>query len=102
LKRWIGFTAVVIVLLFILLNRHGLLNLYQLRMEQKRMDVEIVMLRDQASQLRGEVASLENDLVYIERLAREKYRMVKRGEKIFRVVPQNPPTDSDAGDTTTK
>lgn len=66
------------------------------------MDVEIVMLRDRAGQLRGEIASLENDLEYIERLAREKYRMVKRGEKIFRVVPQDPPTDRDAGDSAPK
>jgi cell division protein FtsB len=102
MKRWISFVTIVIILLFILLNRHGLLHLYRLRMEQKHMEVEIVMLRDRTSQLHSEVTKLENDLEYIERLAREKYRMVKRGEKVFRVVPQNPPTDQDAGDTTTQ
>lgn len=66
------------------------------------MEAEIVMIRDRAIQLRDEVSKLENDLEYIERLAREKYRMVKRGEKIFRVVPKDPPTDHDAGDTSTK
>ena len=28
---------------------------------------------------------IENDLNYIEKLAREKYKMVKPGEKIFKV-----------------
>ena len=29
---------------------------------------------------------VENDLGYIEKIAREKYKMVKPGEKIFKVV----------------
>ena len=29
---------------------------------------------------------LENDLDYIEKLAREKYRMAKPGEKVFKVI----------------
>ena len=37
-----------------------------------------------------EVASLENDMAYIERLARERYRMVRRGEQLFRVMPERP------------
>ena len=31
---------------------------------------------------------IENDLEYIEKIAREKYKMVKPGEKIFKVVDQ--------------
>tara|TARA_B100000700_G_scaffold330500_1_gene457050 strand:- start:10152 stop:10271 length:120 start_codon:yes stop_codon:yes gene_type:complete len=32
---------------------------------------------------------LENDLEYIEQLARERHRMAKPGEKVFRVVEQD-------------
>ena len=94
-KRWIGVLVVAVTLLFIILNRHGLLRLYQLRAEQERLEAEITMLQEQAAELRQEMGSLENDLAYIERLAREKYRMVKRGEKVFRVMQnrQRPPRD---------
>jgi len=32
---------------------------------------------------------LENDLKYIEKLAREKYRMAKPGEKVFKVITKD-------------
>jgi len=86
-RRWLGVLVVLVVLLFIIFNRHGLLRQYRLRSEQKRLDAEIALLQERATELRQEMASLESDLMYIERLVREKYRMVKRGEKVFRVVP---------------
>ena len=36
--------------------------------------------------LKTEKIKIENDLSYIEKIAREKYKMVKPGEKIFKVV----------------
>lgn len=86
-KRWVGVLMVLVVLLFLIFSRHGLLHLYRLQSEQRRIEVEIASLQERAAELRQEVASLESDLTYIERLAREKYRMVKRGEKVFRVMP---------------
>ena len=32
---------------------------------------------------------LENDLKYIEKLAREKYKMAKPGEKVFKVIDKD-------------
>jgi len=86
-KRWVGVLMVLVVLLFLIFNRHGLLHLSRLQSEQKRIEVEIASLQERAAELGQEVASLESDLTYIERLAREKYRMVKHGEKVFRVMP---------------
>ena len=31
---------------------------------------------------------LENNLDYIEKLARERFRMAKEGEKVFKVLPK--------------
>ena len=36
---------------------------------------------------------LENDIDYIEKLAREKYRMAKPGEKVFKVIDSNKKTN---------
>ncbi|UCH10353.1 MAG: septum formation initiator family protein [Fidelibacterota bacterium] len=98
LKRWATAAIILFVLLFISLNQHGLLRLHRVRTEQKRLEVEITLLQERAVGLRQEMASLEQDMVYIERLAREKYRMVKRGEKVFRVV--NTPSNADRNEGT--
>ena len=87
IQRWMGIMVVGVVLLFILINRHGLAPLYRLQQDNERLNREIAALRARADSLRTEQASLESDMLYIERLARGKYRMVKRGEKVFRVLP---------------
>lgn len=43
-------------------------------------------LRAEQEELIGEEDKLENDLEYIERLARERHRMAKPGEKVFKVM----------------
>jgi len=83
----LGVLVVLVVLLFLIFNRHGLIRQYRLRSEQKRLDAEIALLQERATELRQEMASLESDLMYIERLVREKYRLVQRGEQVVRVVP---------------
>ena len=47
---------------------------------------KIVNLRAERETLKTEKNKIENDLKYIEKIAREKYKMVKPGEKIFKVV----------------
>ena len=97
LKRWTTICIALFVLLFISLNQHGLLRLYRLRAEQKHLEEEIALLQERAAELRQEMVSLEHDMVYIERLAREKYRMVKRGEKVFRVITNPSNADRNEG-----
>ncbi|MEE9466480.1 MAG: septum formation initiator family protein [Candidatus Neomarinimicrobiota bacterium] len=88
-KRWLGIVVVVVILFFIAVNQHGLFRLWRLQTEHEQLQAEIVLLRERAQQLRQGQAQLENDMRYIEKLAREKYRMVKRGEKVFRVIPSS-------------
>ncbi|UCD37922.1 MAG: septum formation initiator family protein [Fidelibacterota bacterium] len=97
-KRWIGMVVVIVILMFIVFNRHGMLHLYRLRAEQEHLEAEIAILQERAAELRREVASLQSDMSYIERLAREKYRMVKRGEKVFRVIQSSPEPGRDEGE----
>ena len=48
----------------------------------------IVQLREEKKRLESEKTRLETDYEYIEQLARERYRMAKPGEKVFKVVPK--------------
>lgn len=80
----IGF-ALVSIFIF---GDHGLFQLYKLEKEKKEIKEYISNLRKKREERHIEKKRLENDLDYIEKLAREKYLMSKPGEKVFRVVPK--------------
>ena len=65
---------------------HGLLQLYKLKKEKTKIQNHIIDLREEKEELVLEIHRLENDLDYIEKIAREKYRMAKPGEKVFKVI----------------
>jgi len=75
--------SLVIVFIF---GDHGLLKLYKIKTERKIIQKKIAVLRENREKLKEEKNKIENDLSYIEKIAREKYKMVKPGEKIFKVV----------------
>ena len=79
--------AITLSIVFIF-GDHGLLQLYKLKKERSEIQKHISKLRENREQLISEKNRLENDLEYIEKLAREKYRMAKPGEKVFKVIPK--------------
>ena len=64
----------------------GLLKWYSLRKERIRIQYEIDELIQQESHLTEEIFKITSDDIYLEKIAREKFQMVKPGEKVFRVV----------------
>ena len=64
----------------------GLLKWYSLRKERIRIQYEIDELIQREAQLTEEISKIKSDDTYLEKIAREKFQMVKPGEKIFRVV----------------
>jgi len=64
----------------------GIIKWYQLREERAHIQVEIDRLIQKEKDLTEEFYRLENDDEYIKKIARERYHMVKPGEKVFRVV----------------
>ena len=63
-------------------------QLYRLRAERSANQALITELRKERGKLEEEKFRLATDMEYIERIARERYRMVKKGEKVFRVIPK--------------
>lgn len=80
-----GISFLLIVFLF---GDHGLYQLYKIKSQRKVTQQRIEELKTEITLLENEKNRLETDLDYIERLAREKYRMGKQGEKIFKVIPR--------------
>jgi len=81
-------TALVFLMVFVL-SDHGLYQLWQLKQEQRAIEQRIQSLEKENAALAEERNRLEDDLEYIEKLAREKYRMAQEGEKVFRVIPED-------------
>ena len=82
----------VTLLIIFIFGDQGIFQLYKLKRERAEVQANITLLRKEREQLKSEKARLENDLDYIEKLARERFRMAKPGEKVFKVIPKN--TDS--------
>ena len=75
--------SLIIVFIF---GDHGLLKLYKIKNERQIIQSKIASLRLEREKLKDEKIKIENDLDYIEKIAREKYKMVRPGEKIFKVI----------------
>ena len=80
--------GISLVIIFIFGN-HGVIELYQLSKKRQQIQEEIVLLRQQRINLEKERSLLKNDKKHIEKLAREKYRMAKPNERIFKVIDKD-------------
>ncbi len=81
----LGISFLIIIFLF---GNHGIYQLYKIKTQRKIIQKRIEELKTEKVLLENEKERLETDLDYIERLAREKYRMAKSGEKVFKVIPK--------------
>ena len=88
LIRGVLFLIAITLLVVFVFGDHGLFQLYKLKKERAKIQKHISQLRESREMLISEKNRLENDLEYIEKLAREKYRMAKPGEKVFKVIPK--------------
>jgi len=92
MKSFLSLTNVLMVVIFIgcfsliLFSDRGLINLWSLKKEKLKIQNEINSLRNQISVLEKEEEKLKFDEKYIEKIAREKLKMVKPGERVFKIT----------------
>ena len=86
--RGIIFLLCITLLIIFIFGDHGLLQLYKLKLERAKVQSQIVQLRKERERVMVEKNQLENDIQYLEKLARERYRMVKPGEKVYKIIPE--------------
>jgi len=79
----IGALTLLIIFLF---GNHGLYQLYLLKKERSSIQEKINLLREEKMDLEDEKTKLQTDNKHIEEIAREKYRMSKKGERVFKVI----------------
>ena len=88
--RAILFIGALMLLIIFFFGDHGLYQLYLLRSERSEIQAAITALRVKKQTLEVEKNKLTTNLKYIEQLARERFRMAKKGEKVFKVIKRKP------------
>ncbi len=86
-KGWwiIGGFALLIVFKMFIFNENGVFELLRLRKEVEATNARIEELEIQNAELEMLQDRLLSDPEYLEKLARERFRMAKPGEKVFQV-----------------
>lgn len=87
-KRWIfGFIVLILLLFFLSIGKRGFIQYIRIKIEQHRLKREITALEKEKERLEEEKEKLD-DPEQIEKIAREKYGMAKKNEKVYHVVPE--------------
>jgi cell division protein FtsL len=78
---------IIIVAVFVSGSR-GTYQLYQFTKKKADLEEEIKSLEKDKARLEKVKSKIENDPDYIEKIAREKYKMKKKEEKVYEVVEE--------------
>jgi cell division protein FtsB len=88
LARWAALAALVFALYFgIQGGEYGTTDLFALRRQEATERAQVVRLRQVVDSLQREATAIEHDLRAQERVAREQFGMIRRGELLYRLVP---------------
>lgn len=88
-KRILATLIVLIAtLLFVTFSSKGIIRRVKLEEEKRKWKEKIREALVEEKRLQEEIKALENDLGMIEKIAREKYGMVREGETVYRVAPE--------------
>ncbi len=79
-------------------GNYTFLDLWRLRDQKKQETAKLDSLRAEVKALEARADSLKNDSAFLERIARERYGLIRNGERLYRFV--GPIPDSLRKDTT--
>jgi len=91
-KRLLIIAAVLVAVLaaFAVLTfmNQGFLDMYRAYKQDRELTRKIEAARAEADSLRAEIERLKSDTAHIEKIAREKLGMARKGEKIIKFVEE--------------
>ena len=82
-KKIFGSVFLVIILYFLFGGDYNIYNLWKYWQKEKDLRSEIQTIDKEKEQLTTEIEMLKNDSSYIEKIAREEFKMGKPNEKIY-------------------
>lgn len=76
------------ILFFTVFGERGLLRIYEMKQEKKRIEQRVAELRTENQKLSATVEALRSDRHQLERIARKDLGLVKPNEVIYQFPPQ--------------
>ncbi len=90
-KRRTGLLLLAFILFFYLLfDNKGVIARIRLETERTELQEKIAAAQQETEELKKQVKALEGDRKTIETIARERYGMTRKGEKLYRVQKKEP------------
>lgn len=80
--------GLVFVALLLVGGEDGFYRLWTRRRELRELEGKVATLEAENDSLRQVLWRLENDLEYVEKVAREEYGMSRQGERVYRLHPR--------------
>ena len=77
-------------------GEYSLIDLWRLQRQHEREQAELKRLQDSLAVLRARVDSLESDPALLERLARERYGLIRDGERLYLFAEDSAAVEKDA------
>lgn len=78
----------IVIIGFSLVGENGFIALYRTHKQINFLENEINNSNNVIDSLKNEIERLKNDTSFIEKIAREKYGMAKKNEKIIKFVEE--------------
>lgn len=72
-------------LVFLFFNENGIMKYMSMKNEIRKIDQDINKAEEKLRAIEAEIDSLKTSKVKMEQVAREKYHMMKKSEKVFKV-----------------
>jgi cell division protein FtsB len=85
--RILLFLSLIALLVFLSTGKRGFIQQFRVKQKQKQLKKEIAELQNIKEMMDEEEKKLDEPET-IEKIAREKYGMAKKNEKVYRVVPK--------------
>jgi cell division protein DivIC len=82
-KKWIYGIIAILVLYFVLFSDSGVITRFSLESEKTELKEKISKAKKETDSLKHRIDELKTNELEIERVAREKYGMKKKGETIY-------------------
>ena len=82
---YISLVVATFLIVLLVFNDFGLLQYFTLKKEYSSLDKELQALLLQQNNLRSDIDKLQTNQDYIEKISREKFMMVRPGERVYRV-----------------
>lgn len=80
--------AAFLLFLYILFNNNGVIARVRLEMQKSEALEKIRVAEEEQKKLKDQSKALDGDPKAIEKIAREKYGMVRENEKVYKVKPK--------------